>query len=43
MEKLLSQGKIENTAIISIHDPVDRGRRYPKIMNLLILQANVNV
>ena len=27
MEKLLSQGKIENTAIISFHDPVGRGRR----------------
>ena len=28
MEKLLSQGKIENTAVISFHDPVGRGRRY---------------
>ena len=28
MEKLLSQGKIENTAIISFHDPVGRGHRY---------------
>ena len=27
MEKLLSQGKIGNSAIISFHDPVDRGRR----------------
>ena len=27
IEKLLSQGKIENTAIISFHDPVGRGRR----------------
>ena len=27
MEKLLSQGRIENTAIISFHDPVGRGRR----------------
>ena len=27
MEKLLSQGKIDNTAIISFHDPVGRGRR----------------
>ena len=27
MEKLLSQGKPENTAIISFHDPVGRGRR----------------
>ena len=27
MEKLLSQGKIENTAIISFHDPVGRGHR----------------
>ena len=27
MEKLLSQGKIENIAIISFHDPVGRGRR----------------
>lgn len=26
IEKLLSQGKIENTAIISFHDPVGRGR-----------------
>ena len=30
MEKLLSQGKIENTAIISFHDPVGRGHRYPQ-------------
>ena len=30
MEKLLSQGKIENTAIISFHDPVGRGRRCPQ-------------
>ena len=30
MEKLLSQGKIENTAIISFHDPVGRGRRSPQ-------------
>ena len=28
MEKLLSQGKIENTAIISFHDPVGRGHRH---------------
>ena len=28
IEKLLSQEKIENTAIISFHDPVGRGRRY---------------
>ena len=28
IEKLLSQGKIENTAIISFHDPVGRGRRH---------------
>ena len=28
MEKLLSQGKIENTAVISFHDPVGRGHRY---------------
>lgn len=28
MEKLLSKGKIENTAIISFHDPVDRGHRH---------------
>lgn len=27
MEKLLSQGKIKNTAIISFHDPVGRGYR----------------
>ena len=27
MEKLLSQGKIENTAIISFHDPIGRGHR----------------
>ena len=27
MEKLLSQGKIENTAIISFHDSLGRGRR----------------
>ena len=30
IEKLLSQGKIENTAIISFHDPIGRGRRYLK-------------
>ena len=30
MEKLLSSGKIENTAIISFHDPVGRGHRYPQ-------------
>lgn len=28
MEALLSRGKIENTAIISFHDPVGRGRRH---------------
>ena len=27
MEKLISSGKVENTAIISFHDPVGRGRR----------------
>ena len=27
MEKLLSKGKIKNTAVISFHDPVGRGRR----------------
>ena len=30
MEKFLSQRKIENTAIISFHDPVGRGRRSPQ-------------
>lgn len=30
MDKLLSRGKIENTAIISFHDPVSRGRRCPQ-------------
>lgn len=28
MEKLLSHEKIENTVVISFHDPVDRGRRH---------------
>ena len=28
MEALLSKSKIENTAIISFHDPIGRGRRY---------------
>ena len=28
MEALLSKSKIENTAIISFHDPVGRGRRF---------------
>ena len=28
MEKRLLDGKLENTAIISFHDPVGRGRRY---------------
>ena len=28
MEALLSKGNLENTAIISFHDPVDRGRRH---------------
>ena len=27
MERMLSQGEIKNTAIISFHDPVGRGRR----------------
>ena len=28
MEALLSKGNLENTAIISFHDPIGRGRRY---------------
>ena len=30
MEALLSKGNLENIAIISFHDPVERGRRYQK-------------
>ena len=30
MEALLSKGNLENTAIISFHDPVGRGRRCPQ-------------
>ena len=30
IEALLSKGNLENIAIISFHDPVERGRRYQK-------------
>lgn len=43
MEKLLSQGKIENTAVISFTIPSGVGIDTLKITNLLISQVSATV